>query len=59
MREQFDEIYNSVMNGQHKQAVEQFNALPSGEDRAICLSYIHYNLDQPVAALQLMLSVVI
>lgn len=59
MRSLFDEIYNSVMNGQHKQSVEQFNALPSGEDRADCLSYIYYNLDQPKIALDLMRCVLI
>lgn len=46
MRDRFDEIYNSVANGQMKQALKQFNTLDPG-DKAECFTYIACVLAQP------------
>lgn len=49
-RDQFDAIYNSVINGQFKQAITQAEAL-DGYKLAQLLDYIAIDLDQPDIAL--------
>ncbi len=53
MRELFDEIYNSVVNGQHKQAIRQFLEIGSGNERADCLNYFNVHLEQPEITVKL------
>lgn len=52
MREQYDEIYNSLINGQNKQSIEQMKALGMYEFPGL-LDYFSYELNQPEAALKL------
>lgn len=49
MREQFDEIYNSITNGQRKQAYAQMLEL-SAYDRATMLDYFCNELNNPALA---------
>ena len=46
MNTQYDEIYDSIVNGQFKQFVEQFDEL-STLDQTEWLNYVAYELDQP------------
>jgi len=46
MNTQYDEIYDSIVNGQFKQFVEQFDEL-STSDQTEWLNYVAYELDQP------------
>lgn len=50
MREQFDEIYISFINGQHTQAVKQARKL-DGYGTAVLLAYIATDLNQPDVAI--------
>lgn len=50
MRTKFDEIYNSMVNGQRKQAIFQASDL-DGYDTAELLDYIAKELNQPEVAL--------
>lgn len=51
-REQYDEIYNSIVNGQRKQAIEQLEDLGLDE-AADVLDYIAAELNQTDIALDL------
>jgi len=52
IREQYDEIYNSMINGQRSQAVEQL--ITMGLDEAAdVLDYFTNELNQPEVALDL------
>jgi hypothetical protein len=52
MREQYDNIYNSMINGQRKQAIEQLKTL--GLDNAPdVIDYFTNDLNQPEIALDL------
>lgn len=46
MRTNYDEIYNSIVNGQFRQFVEQFEELDN-TGKAEFMNYIVYELDQP------------
>jgi hypothetical protein len=46
MNAQYDEIYDSIVNGQFKQFVEQFDEL-STSDQTDWLNYVAYELGQP------------
>lgn len=50
MKEQFDTIYDSIVNGQRKQAVEQMLKLDT-QDIPDLLDYIAQELDQAHVAL--------
>ena len=50
MREQFDTIYNSIMNGQRRQAVEQMQDMGLDEVPDM-LDYFANDLNQPEIAL--------
>lgn len=50
-RNQFDEIHDSILNGQWTQAYNQMRAL-SPNDRADMLNYFFYDLARPELALQ-------
>ena len=55
MQEKFDEIYDSLRNGQHRQMVAQMNELGMGEFPDL-IDYIAVELNQPEEALNLVKS---
>lgn len=46
MNTKYDELYDSIINGQFRQFVDQFDDLDSSE-KSDCMNYIAYELDQP------------
>ncbi len=53
MRNEFDDIYNSVINGQHKQAFNQFVLLDLA-DIPDLIDYLNEELNQPEVFISLM-----
>jgi len=51
-RETMDEIYDSLINGQHKQAIEQVKAMGT-QHMPELMDYFEVELDQPETALQI------
>jgi len=45
MNTKYDDLYDSIVNGQFKQFVNQFDDLDSGE-KSDCINYIAYELGQ-------------
>lgn len=46
MDTKYDDLYDSIVNGQFKQFVDQFDELDSSE-KSDCMNYIAYELSQP------------